>query len=258
MTDQTEITGIPEDPGDPSDWDEWPDGYGAIIATELEDSGWHIDGHDDRTTVSVIAVDGTDTGVWFARGRCWTGCGDGHGTCRNPIDILADLTDPEEIAGRADTVMRELGLRPGKPTKRRCTDGCMDDDTLPHDGYMESVAEALEARGVKPSSYWTETPDGERLDGVLNFDNHPGIDREWPEGICLTWDQQRGWNFIVGRENRWLDPLPVGTYAHPQAVASASFHRLRGAKAPEADDSWDGAAALLSAVEAWEAEGAAP
>lgn len=240
------------DYGDPADWDEWPDGYGAVIARHLEDEHWHVTDWDD-TVVNVVAADGTETGVWFARGRCWTGRVTDDG-CRNPTDILAILTDPEEIAGRADTVMRELGLKPGKPARLPGDED--DDDSLPHDGYMGQVADALEARGVKPSNWWTESPDGEQLDGVLAFDNHPAIDGEWPEGICLAWDQNHGWNLIVGRENRWLDPLPVGAYAHPQAVASQTFHRLQGRSFFEVDDSWDGAAALLAAVEAWEAEGA--
>lgn len=253
MADQTEITDITEDPSDPSEWDEWPSGYGAVIARYLEDEHWHIEGFDD-TTVNVTARDGTDTGVWFARGRCWTGKGDGHGTCRNPVDILADMSDPEEIAGRAHTVMRELGLEPGKPGQRRCDDGCQGDGTLPHDGYMQQVADALEGAGIKPEHWWTETPDGERLDGVFKFDD-PRINAEWPDGIYLAWDQNRGWDLITEGANRWIMPLQIGVYAHPGQVAFAALRKALNREVPPLDDSWDGAAAVLAAVEAWEAEG---
>lgn len=64
----TEVETQP-DYGDPADWDEWPDGYGAVIARYLEDEGWRVEAFDD-TTVNVIASNGTDTGVWFARARC--------------------------------------------------------------------------------------------------------------------------------------------------------------------------------------------
>ena len=108
---------IPEeavDHGDPAGWDELPEGYITVIVTELEDRGWAIDSYDCGTVVHVIAADGTETGVWFADGRCWTGHRGGHGACVEPADIKADVTDPEDIAARADQAMRELGLKPSR------------------------------------------------------------------------------------------------------------------------------------------------
>lgn len=235
------------DYGDPTDWDEWPDGFGSIIATELEDRGWHIDGYDD-TVVNVTAADGTETGVWFARGKCWTGRSV-DGECKNPIDILAVLADPEEIAGRADAVMREIGLKPGKPAPV-----AEDDDSLPHDDYMGLVAAALEAAGIKPETWWTETADGEILDGVFKFDD-PRITQEWPDGIYLAWGQNRGWALITEGQNRWVMDLPIGAYAHPDAVAFATLRRALNLELAEINDDWDDAAATLAKVEAWEAEG---
>lgn len=223
---------------DPAEWDEWPDGYGAVIARHLEDEGWHVGAFDD----------GTETGVWFARGRCWSGKGDGHGTCNNPVDILADLTDPEEIAGRADTVMREIGLTPGPWTgPARCTDGCMDDDEeLPHAEYMQLVADALTEHNSDPSRWWIETVDGKTLDGVFTYDEHPEV-------VFLGWDQNHGWALVTGRGWRQCEPLPLGVYAPPVAVAAVVAARLRGESAPEHGETWDGAAGVLAAIEAWEA-----
>jgi len=110
------IPATPVDHGDPADWDELPDGFTAVIATELEDRGWIIDTYDGGNVVNVIAADGREASVGFTGGRVYAGICDGeYGECSRPVDILADVTDPEQIAGRADEVMREIGLKPGKP-----------------------------------------------------------------------------------------------------------------------------------------------
>ena len=111
------LEAIPEaDHGDPETWDELPEGFTAVIATELEDHGWHVDTYDGGTVVNVTAADGTETGVWHnGSGKIWTGIGDGHGYCANPVRINVDVTDPEAIAWGADQEMRRLGLKPGKP-----------------------------------------------------------------------------------------------------------------------------------------------
>lgn len=126
---------------------------------------------------------------------------------------------------------------------------------LPHDTYMEKVANALEVLGVKPSTWWTEAPDGRELDGVFRFDD-PRIKAEWPEGIYLAWDQGRGWGLITEGSNRDLYSLDDhGTYSHPHAVALTVKEMLLGESVlPVVDAPWDGDQETWQAVATWEAE----
>lgn len=127
---------------------------------------------------------------------------------------------------------------------------------LPHDDYLQAVHDALAALGIEPDRSWTETPDGEQLDAVAEFRSNPAIRAEWDGGIYLGWGQRDGWSLVdegTGRSTgRTLYPLDLGVYANPAAVAQRTYTILFGADSNPVDETWDGAEALQSAVEAWE------
>lgn len=124
-------------------------------------------------------------------------------------------------------------------------------ERLPHDDYTAAVVEALAALGCEPANWWTETPDGQQLDAVIDF--HARISPDaWPDGVFLGWDQREGWSLTGTGENRNLYPLGLDTYANPAAVARRTLDRLLDEPDKAVDEQWDGAVALQDAVEAWE------
>lgn len=125
---------------------------------------------------------------------------------------------------------------------------------MPHDDYVGQVAHCLAELGHAPEQWWTTTPDGEQLDGVIIL----GPSDDWPAGSFLGWDQRTGWQPCdIG--TRTLYPLDLGVYASASVVAVRTRDRLTGHPDTiggedwnEAPEGWDGANALVEAVKAWE------
>ena len=123
--------------------------------------------------------------------------------------------------------------------------------SLPHDGYLHAVHDALAALGIEPDRSWTETPDGQQLDAVAELRTNPAIRAEWDGGVFLGWDQRAGWSLVDEGTNRTLYPLGLDVYANPKAVAQRAYTILFGAGSNPVDEVWGGAEALQAAVEAW-------
>lgn len=128
---------------------------------------------------------------------------------------------------------------------------------LPHDDYIDSVAYCLTRRYHEPGQWWTTTPDGEQLDGVIVFGNTVNRDL-WPGRTWLGWDQRAGWA-LCDDTTRTLYPLDLDTYAAPEVVAVRAAERLTGRPDRivgedwnDADEGWDGAEKLAEAVRKWE------
>lgn len=127
---------------------------------------------------------------------------------------------------------------------------------MPHDDYIEDVAHRLASLGHDPEQWWTTTPDGEQLDGVIFIDT---ANRDlWPGKVYLGWDQRDGWALCEveqGTGARTLYPLDLDTFAAPEVVAVRAADRLTGRPDTDVDESWDGAEALAEAVRKWENDG---
>lgn len=124
---------------------------------------------------------------------------------------------------------------------------------MPHDDYIEDVAHHLASLGHEPEQWWTTTPDGKQLDGVIELRGTANSDL-WTGRVWLGWDQRNGW--ALCDDPRTLFPLDLDTYAAPEAVAVRAAERLTGRPDSAVDEDWDGAAALAEAVREWEKEGA--
>jgi hypothetical protein len=127
---------------------------------------------------------------------------------------------------------------------------------MPHDAYIDAVAHHLTCLGHEPAQWWTETPDGEQLDGVIILGGTANPDL-WPGRVWLGWDQRTGW--ALCDDTRTLFPLDLGTYAAPEVVAVRARDQLMGRPDTiagedwnDADEYWDGAEALAEAVGKWE------
>lgn len=119
---------------------------------------------------------------------------------------------------------------------------------MPHDAYIEDVAHHLTSLGHEPTQWWTTSPDGEQLDGVIFFDTaNPDL---WTGKVWLGWDQRDGWSLCD--DTRTLFPLDLDTYAAPNAVAARAADRLAGRPDSAVDEDWDGAEALAEEVREWE------
>lgn len=120
---------------------------------------------------------------------------------------------------------------------------------MPHDTYIDAVAHHLTGVGHEPAQWWTTTPDGEQLDGVIEFRGtpNPGL---WTGRVWLGWGQRAGW--ALCDDTRTLFPLDLDTYAAPEAVAVRAVDRLTGRPDSAVDEGWDGAEALAEAVQEWE------
>lgn len=126
---------------------------------------------------------------------------------------------------------------------------------MPHDDYINAVAHRLARLYHEPGQWWTTTPDGEQLDGVIVFSGT--ANRElWPGRVWLGWDQRVGWA-LCDDTTRTLYPLDLQIYAAPEVVASRADDRLTGRpdRIAGEDCDWDGAEELAEAVRAWEKEG---
>lgn len=122
---------------------------------------------------------------------------------------------------------------------------------MPHDVYIDAVAHHLTSLGHEPAQWWTTTPDGEQLDGVIFFDTaNPDL---WTGRVYLGWDQRDGWSLCD--DTRTLFPLDLDTYAAPETVAVRAVDRLTGRPDSAVDEDWDGAEALAEEVREWEKEG---
>ena len=122
---------------------------------------------------------------------------------------------------------------------------------LPHDDYIDAVAYYLTKFGHEPVQWWTESPDGEQLDGVIVLGDTVNPDL-WTGKVWLGWDQRDGWSLCD--DARTLFPLDLGTYAAPEAVATRAADRLTGRSDTAVDEDWDGAGVLAEAIRAWEGE----
>lgn len=120
---------------------------------------------------------------------------------------------------------------------------------MPHDDYIDAVGHHLTDLGHNPAQWWTESPDGEQLDGVIVFDDtaNPNL---WTGKVWLGWDQRDGW--ALCDDTRTLFPLDLGTYAAPEAVAVRAADRLAGRLDTDVDEAWDGAEAFAEAIRVWE------
>jgi len=128
---------------------------------------------------------------------------------------------------------------------------------MPHDDYINAVAHRLTELGYQPAQWWTESPDGEQLDGVIIFRGHAANLDLWPGKVYLGWDQHDGWVLCeaeqgVGNDARTLYPLDLDTFAAPEAVATRAADRLTGRPDTDVDESWDGAEALAESIRVWE------
>jgi hypothetical protein len=135
---------------------------------------------------------------------------------------------------------------------------------LPHDDYMQAVADALTAAGIAPARWWASEDDSgagtDRLDGVFQWHHGVANLEHWPHGVYLSWDQYDGWRLIEdgGGRNIWeLSQETSSGYCDPRQVAAdvqARFtHGLDGwTPGPVCidGDRWD-TAATQAAVEAW-------
>lgn len=121
---------------------------------------------------------------------------------------------------------------------------------FPHDNYIEDVAHHLASLGHEPEQWWTETPDGKQLDGVIFFRRSTPNPDLWTGNVWLGWDQRDGW--ALCDDNRTLFPLDLDTYAAPEAVAARAADRLTGRPDSAVDEDWDGAEALAEEVRKWE------
>lgn len=119
----------------------------------------------------------------------------------------------------------------------------------PHDNYIEDVANHLTSLGHEPMQQWTTSPDGEQLDGVIEFRGTANPDL-WTGRVWLGWDQRDGWSLCD--DDRTLFPLDLDTYAAPEAVAARAVDRLTGRPDSAVDEGWDGAEALSGEVRKWE------
>lgn len=123
---------------------------------------------------------------------------------------------------------------------------------MPHDGYIDAVAHHLASLGHEPAQWWTESPDGEQLDGVIVFRGHAANLDLWTGRVWLGWDQRGGW--ALCDDKRTLFPLDLDTYAAPEAVAVRAIDRLAGRPDSAVDEGWDGTEALAEAVRKWESD----
>lgn len=121
---------------------------------------------------------------------------------------------------------------------------------MPHDDYIDAVAHHLTRLGHEPAQWWTESPDGEQLDGVIILGDTDNRDL-WPGRVWLGWDQRAGW-MLCDDQERTLYPLKLDTYAAPEAVAVRAVDWLTGRPDADVDEGWDGAEVLAEAVRAWE------
>lgn len=119
----------------------------------------------------------------------------------------------------------------------------------PHDNYVEDVAHHLASLGHEPTQQWTTSPDGEQLDGVIEFRGTANPDL-WTGCTWLGWDQRDGWSLCD--DERTLFPLDLDTYAAPEAVAARTVGRLTGQPDSAVGEDWDGAEVLTEAVREWE------
>lgn len=124
---------------------------------------------------------------------------------------------------------------------------------MPHDDYIDAVANHLRQLGHEPTQWWTTSPDGEQLDGVIEVSKAADSDL-WSGRVWLGWDQRDGWA-LCDNETRTLFPLDLDTYAAPEAVAVRAVGRLTGRPDSAVDEDWDGAEALAEAVRKWENNG---
>lgn len=129
---------------------------------------------------------------------------------------------------------------------------------LPHDGYIDAVVHRVTSLGHEPTQWWTTTPDGEQLDGVIFFDTaNPDL---WTGKVWLGWDQRAGWALCDDTRNMYS--LQLATFANPEVVATCAADRLVGRPDTffgenwsEDGEHWDGAEALIEAVREWENNG---
>lgn len=120
---------------------------------------------------------------------------------------------------------------------------------MPHDDYIAAVAHHLTRLGHEPTQWWTTTPDGEQLDGIIYVSDtaNPNL---WGSRVWLGWDQRDGWSLCD--DTRTLFPLDLDTYAAPEAVAARAIDRLTGRPDSTVGEDWDGAETLAEAVREWE------
>lgn len=131
-------------------------------------------------------------------------------------------------------------------------------DLLPHDDYINAVADALTQYGIQPGTYWIEDTEEGHLTAVF---------RDWPAGTVdtdtwlhppfLFWDQYAGWRLIEeggGRNIRDLDPEGVNVFSSPRQVACSMANALRGhlVTGPICQPPWD-SRPLEAAIEEWQA-----
>lgn len=123
---------------------------------------------------------------------------------------------------------------------------------LPHEDYLQAVLGALQELDVDATDAQTSTPDGQTLDGWINFSTR-AYENDWPHGVYLGWDQHLGWA-LCDQGTRTLFPLDLDTYAHPRAVAHRTIDRLTGSPDGEITqwNDWPGAVKVQDAVEQWE------
>jgi len=134
----------------------------------------------------------------------------------------------------------------------------MTERQLPHDPYIDAVAEAFTHLGVTVTAD-TTTPDGQLLEAWIRFEEADVDSDVWGDGVYLGWDPQRGWHLIEdggGRNVTDLDPEGVATvWAHPQQVAASTVNALAGhmSTGPVCiEERWD-SRPVEAAVKAWEA-----
>jgi hypothetical protein len=132
-------------------------------------------------------------------------------------------------------------------------------NALPHDEYIEAVAEAFTHLGLRVTAD-TTTPDSQQLEAWIRFDPADIDTDTWEDGVYLGWDPQRGWHLIEdggGRNVRDLDPEGVATvWAHPQQVAASAVNALAGQLSTGPiciEEPWD-SRPVEAAVKAWQAD----
>lgn len=145
---------------------------------------------------------------------------------------------------------------------------------LPHDPYIEAVADALTAAGLEPTT--VETSDAEpnrydtsglttQLDALLVWDgDHLAIaDAVAPDGIALIWEHPaEQWQWAPRKQHGELEHEPdflpnLGRYSDPAAVVATVRALLAGEPVPEGHAPyWHEADNVRRAVDAWAADDA--
>lgn len=146
--------------------------------------------------------------------------------------------------------------------------------TLPHDKYIEHVADALGAAGMEIADGWTSDAETRGvycyLNAVITLDPETsGLDeKRWPHGLIITWEWHTGlddsgdergpswqWARLNADGSNWeLEALTAEGYASPEYIVECIRALLEKRNAACAAAKWEHVDALNTACEEWGAD----